>query len=128
MKSLRRYSRLQSDRRANPGGRGKPVQSVVMATVLALLFAGMLSAADLSGTVTYKTSGMSRPEALPSALVSIYDTATQRKTVTRTNGVGAYLFRNLPGGSYIVVIEKDGRRVYQGKVVIPTNRPFDIAL
>ena len=128
MKSSKRYFRLQSDRCATPGSSGELVKTVVLATVLAVLFAGMASASDLSGTVTYKTSRMTRPEALPAALVSVYNTATQNKTVTRTNSLGAYLLRNLPGGTYLIVIEKDGRRVYQGKVVIPTNRPFDIAL
>ena len=128
MKSLKRYLRVQNDRCAPSGGAGELVKTIVLATVLIVVFAGVLSAADFGGTVTYKTSGMARPEVLPSALVSVYHTATQRKTVTRTNNVGSYLFRNLPSGTYIIVIEKDGRRVYQGKVEIPTNRPVDIAL
>jgi hypothetical protein len=128
MKNSKRYFRQRSDRCVTTGSPGKLATTIVMATVLTVVFAGMSAAADLSGTVTYKTAGMARPEGLPSALVSVYETATQRKTVTRTNNLGAYLFRNLPGGSYLIVIEKDGRRVYQGKVVIPTNRPFDIAL
>ena len=96
--------------------------------VLAILTASA-SAASLGGTVTYKTSGMSRPDALTSALVSAYHTATGRKAVTRTNNLGMYFFKDLPGGLYIILIEKDGRRVYQGKVEAreQANR-FDVPL
>lgn len=98
------------------------------AALLAML-ATPAAAADLSGTVTYKVPGMTRSDPLPSALVSAYNPAISRKTVTRTNNVGVYLFKTLPDGLYVIFVERDGRRLYQGKVEVrePTTR-FDIGL
>lgn len=87
------------------------------------VLAATAQAESLEGTVTYGTSGV------PSAVVSVYETATGRNSVTRTNSVGAYLFRNLPGGRYVVLVEKDGRRIYQGKVDVRGQATrFDIRL
>jgi hypothetical protein len=87
------------------------------------------AAADLGGTVTYKVPSMTRPAPLLAVLVSAYNPATARKTVTRTNDVGVYLFKGLPGGLYVIFVERDGRRLYQGKVEVrePATR-FDIGL
>lgn len=90
---------------------------------LTAILAATAQAASLGGTVTYRTSGV------PSAVVSVYQTGTGRKAVTLTNSLGAYLFNNLPGGSYIVLVEKDGRRIYQGRVEVPKQATrFDIRL
>jgi hypothetical protein len=90
---------------------------------LAAILATTAQAESLGGTVTYGTTGV------PSAVVSAYETTTGRKAVTRTNSVGAYLFRNLPSGKYVVLVEKDGRRIYQGKVDVKEQATkFDIRL
>ena len=87
------------------------------------ILAATAQAAGLAGTVTYGKSGV------PSAVVSVYQSGTGRRAVTLTNSLGAYLFNNLPSGSYIVLVEKDGRRIYQGRVEVPTQSVrFDIRL
>jgi hypothetical protein len=93
------------------------------------LSAAQAAAANLDGTITYGARGTARPDALVSALVSVYNPATRQKTVTRTNDLGRYLYKSLPGGVYVILVEKDGRRVYQGKVEVrePQTR-FDIQL
>ena len=90
---------------------------------LTAILVATAQAASLGGTVSYRTSGV------PSAVVSVYHTGTGRKAVTLTNSRGAYLFNNLPGGRYVVLVEKDGRRIYQGKVDVPEQAiRFDIRL
>jgi hypothetical protein len=98
----------------------------------AALVAGLTisaAAASLTGTVTYKAQGTTKSDALPSVLVSVYNPATHRKTVTRTNNLGVYLFNDLPSGLYVLLVEKDGKRIYQGKIEVrdPATR-FDIRL
>jgi len=85
------------------------------------------AAADLDGGVSYKAAGTTRP--LVAAVVSVFNAVTQRKTITKTNDAGRYLFKALGSGSYLILVEKDGRRVYQGKVEVrePQTR-FDIQL
>jgi len=102
---------------------------VVFALAFAAMFAVTAAAADLNGTITYKTLKMAQPGPLSEALVSVYHIGTKSKTVTRTSSTGKYLFKNLPNGSYVILVEKDGQRVYQGKVdVSQGNRQFDIKL
>ncbi len=87
------------------------------------------AAASLTGTVSYKTQGMTKPDTLPAVLVSVYNPTTHRKTVTRTNDLGVYLFNGLPSGLYVLFVEKDGKRIYQGKVEVrDTGTRFDIRL
>jgi hypothetical protein len=101
---------------------------MIAAIALGTLLTPLATAADLSGFVTYKASG-SQPVALPSALVSVYQTSTGRKVVTRTNSEGMFVFKNLSAGMYVILVEKDGRRVYQGKVEIrDQDTRFDIGL
>jgi Carboxypeptidase regulatory-like domain len=91
--------------------------------VLTAILAATAQAASLAGTVTYGTGGV------PSAVVNVYHTGTGRKAVTLTNSRGAYSFNNIPGGKYIVLVEKDGRRIYQGRVDVPEQATrFDIRL
>jgi hypothetical protein len=93
------------------------------------LSAAQAAAANLDGTITYGARGTTRPDPLVSALVSVYSPSTRQKMVTRTNDLGRYLYKSLPGGVYVILVEKDGRRVYQGKVEVrePETR-FDIQL
>jgi hypothetical protein len=112
-----------------PRASAQLVKAIVLGTVLAVMFAGTVAAADLIGTVTTKTPKMTKPEALASASVSVEHTVTRRKTVTRTSSAGAYLFKNLPSGLYVILVEKDGRRMYQGKVEVSAKeKRFDIGL
>jgi hypothetical protein len=94
-----------------------------------LALSAQAAAANLDGTITYGPRGTTRPDPLVSVLVSVYNPATRQKMVTRTNDLGRYLYKSLPGGVYVILVEKDGRRVYQGKVEVrePQTR-FDIQL
>jgi hypothetical protein len=98
-------------------------------TFVLALSAAQAAAANLDGTITYGARGTTRPGPLVSVLVSVYNPATRQKMVTRTNDLGRYLYKSLPGGVYVILVEKDGRRVYQGKVEVrePETR-FDIQL
>src|SRR5437899_2187713 len=92
--------------------------TIMLGTALVVTLAAPTAAANLGGTVTYKARGMTKPTVLPSVLVSVYHTVTGRKSVTRTNSAGAYLFQNLPSGAYVILVEKDGTRIYQGKIEV----------
>ena len=113
--------------RSTPSSR-RLAGAMIAAIALGTLLTPLATAADLSGFVTYKASG-SQPVALPSALVSVYQTSTGRKVVTRTNSEGMFVFKNLSAGMYVILVEKDGRRVYQGKVETrDQDTRFDIGL
>lgn len=100
-----------------------------VAVVLSSFFAATACAAQLDGTITYRTAGMSAPAPLTSALVSVYRSQSSSTAITRTNGAGAYRFNNLAAGQYVVFVEKDGRRIYQGRVTVSDqNQRFDIQL
>jgi hypothetical protein len=92
--------------------------------VAALACAAQADAATLSGAVTAN----GRP--IDSAVVSIYVAAPgARKFVTITNASGAYRFTNVLNGLHIVIVEKDGRRIYQGSTnVQATDARFDVKL
>ncbi len=93
------------------------------AIALAAWLALPSAAAGLEGKVTYRTS------AIPSAIVSVYQESSGRKAVTLSNSSGEYRFDNLPSGSYIVLVEKDGRRIYQGRTSVAGGLArFDIPL
>ena len=91
--------------------------------VVTAVLAAQAVAASLGGTVFYGTTGVS------SGLVSAYQIGTGRKAVTLTNSSGAYFFNSLPVGGYVVFVEKDGRKIYQGRVDVRQNSTrFDIRL
>jgi hypothetical protein len=99
------------------------------AIVLSSFFAATACAGQLDGTITYRTAAMNAPAPLGSALVSVYRSPSSSAAVTRTNNAGAYRFSNLAAGQYVIFVEKDGRRIYQGRVTITDqNRRFDIQL
>jgi len=90
---------------------------------VAVMLVPVTQAASLEGVVTYRSSGVS------AAQVSLYQIGADRKSVTVTNGAGAYALKNLPSGSYIIFVEKDGRRIYQGRVEVPERaNKFDVRL
>ena len=92
--------------------------------VATLASAAPAAAATLSGAVT------ANGRAVDSAVVSIYvDTQGDRKFVTITNASGAYRFTNVRNGVYIVIVEKDGRRIYQGPMNVQVEEArFDVKL
>jgi hypothetical protein len=93
---------------------------------LAAILATPAIGASLIGTVSYKTGGVAH--AVPEALVMVYHVTTRRKAVTRSNDSGYYAF-NVPKGDYVILVEKDGVRVYQGKVEVhDRGTRFDIKL
>ena len=82
------------------------------------------SAATLTGTV------FANGRAVDSAVVSIYVKAPgARKFVTITNTTGAYRFTNVLNGPHVLIVEKDGKRIYQGVTdVQQAEAKFDIKL
>src|ERR1019366_3352312 len=63
------------------------------------------SAGTIAGSVTDKT-----PAAIVGATVTLVDTSTNESRSTTTNDKGAYLFANVPPGTYTLTITKDGFR------------------
>ena len=82
------------------------------------------AAATLTGTV------FANGRAVDSAVVSIYVKAPgARKFVTITNAAGTYRFINVLNGPHILIVEKDGKRIYQGVTdVQQAEARFDIKL
>jgi hypothetical protein len=97
--------------------------------ILAAILSFPAAAATLGGTITYKNPGMIKELPLEQATVTVYNTKTQAKAVTVSSNRGAYELRKLAAGSYIVLVEKNGRRLYQGRAEIrePSSQ-FNIRL
>ena len=73
------------------------------------------AAAELSGHVT------ARGTALSGAVVTanlIGPKGAAGMTVTRTDARGSYIFRGLANGNYILLVDYNGRRLYQGRVTL----------
>jgi hypothetical protein len=96
---------------------------------LLVILATPVAAASLQGSIAYRASGTTKPVPLALGLVRVHNTATRQVTITKTNSLGGYLFKSLPSGLYVIVVEMSGRRIYQGKVQVrePAIR-FDIPL
>jgi hypothetical protein len=102
-------------------------RSISCLVAIALLLAAPLLAGELSGRVT----GGGRP--ISDAFVRLYQIDPSGGNwkgvfVTRTNQGGVYLLRGLPNAEYVILVEKDGRRLFQGKVRIFGSAQKDIAL
>jgi hypothetical protein len=66
---------------------------------------------------------------LEQATVTVYNAKTKAKAVTVSSDRGAYELRKLAAGSYIVLVEKNGRRLYQGRAEIrEPSTQFNIRL
>jgi hypothetical protein len=105
------------------------VRNILGFTLLMLMFVEVAVAGNLTGKVTSMSGVTAKPAPVGSVLVSVYQIETKRKTVTRTNNSGAYQFKNLAKGAYLIQVEKDGRQVYQGKVEVPDgDTTFDIKI
>lgn len=88
--------------------------------VLAIIVILPASAANVGGIISYRISGIGTERPLEEALVTVYNVKTQAKAVTRSNNRGEYLITSLSSGDYIILVEKDGRRLYQGRVEVQT--------
>lgn len=80
-----------------------------------LLTANLVTAADLSGLVTV------RGKPLAAAVVTanlIGEKGPAAVTITRAGPKGEYLLKGLRNGNYILLVDMNGRRVFQGKVAL----------
>jgi hypothetical protein len=80
-----------------------------------LLTATLVAAADLSGRVTF------RGAPLAGAVITANLLGTQGPasvTVTRTDAQGEYALRGLSNGEYILLVDMDGRRLFQSRIVL----------
>ncbi len=95
-----------------------------ISAVAALSLSAPVAAVTLSGAIT------AHGRAVESAVVSAYaDAVGARKVVTITNAAGAYRFGNLQKGVHIVIVEKDGRRIYQGSTNVQADpTQFNVGL
>ena len=94
---------------------------------LAMFLALPACAAHLGGRVTF------RQQPVPDAVVRVYQvntTSMKRGMVvaTHTGTDGVYEFRDLPHGQYIVIVEKYGKRLFQGKAFVQTDVEKNIDL
>jgi hypothetical protein len=90
--------------------------SRVLAFISGLLLTAILAAAaDLAGRVTL------RGAPLAGAVVTanlIGERGPASVTVARTGPRGEYALRGLRNGNYILLVDLNGRRIYQGRIVL----------
>lgn len=90
--------------------------SRILASISSLfLFVALAAGADLSGRITVKG------EALPRAVVTVNlvsKRAPRTVTITRSDARGQYAFHGLRNGEYVLLVDLNGRRVYQGEVAL----------
>jgi uncharacterized GH25 family protein len=73
------------------------------------------AAANLAGRVTF------RGKPLTGAVVTATLIENRRAgpvTVTRTDSHGQYVLRNLRNGTYALLVNLNGRRIYQGEIAL----------
>ncbi len=81
-----------------------------------LLFAALAAAADLSGRVT--VSGAPLAGAVVKANLIDSGRRPAAVSVTRTGPAGEYMLGGLRDGDYILLVDANGRRVYQGRLTL----------
>ena len=86
------------------------------ALISCLLLATALAAADLSGRVTVR--GAPLVGAVVTANLLIAQKSTASVVVTRTGARGEYALRGLRNGDYILLVDMNGRRIYQGRIAL----------
>ena len=93
-------------------------------------FASIVCAAPAATAATLTGTVFANGRAVDSAVVNIYVKAPgARKFVTITNVNGAYRFTNVLNGPHVLIVEKDGKRIYQGVTdVQQADAKFDIKL
>jgi Carboxypeptidase regulatory-like domain len=96
----------------------KPILITLLAVFLIMPCArGQSSAGAVSGTVRDQTGAV-----IPGAAVSIVNTATNVKVLTRANEAGFYLFPGVAPGSYVITVEFTGMQKYEGNVAVQVSQ------
>src|SRR3954465_11241731 len=85
------------------------------ALISGLLVTTVLAAADLSGRVTVRGAPLVTAGVTGNLIGEKGPTSV---VVTRTGTHGEYAFRALRNGTYILLVDMNGRRVYQGKIAL----------
>jgi ABC-type xylose transport system permease subunit len=80
-----------------------------------LLTAALAAAANLSGRVTVRGAPLAGA-VVTANLIGAHGPASV--TVTRTGTGGEYVLRGLRNGDYILLVDMNGRRIYQGRVTL----------
>src|SRR5882672_6760475 len=89
--------------------------SRALAFISGLLLTAMLAAADLSGRVTVRGAPLAGA-VVTANLIGGRGPATV--TVTRTGPRGEYALKGLRNGNYILLVDLNGRRIYQGRIAL----------
>jgi hypothetical protein len=84
-------------------------------------------AASLNGRIVYHN------QPIGDAVVTLYsfNPATMTRGAaygTRTNSNGVYTFPSVPNGDYILTVERNQQRIYQGRLRLDTAVRKDITL
>jgi len=82
------------------------------------LAATLANAADLAGRVTVHNTP------IPGALVTanlLGPRGAAAVSVVRTDSGGVYVFRGLRDGEYILLVDLNGRRIYQGRITLTNS-------
>jgi hypothetical protein len=95
--------------------------------VIAILIAVPCFGGSLSGKVAYRNAPV------VDASVTLYAVNEAKMTrgatyVTRTGQAGTYNFPSIPNGDYVLIVEKNRQRVYQGKLQVANAAHKDIDL
>ena len=104
---------------------GIVVALLTVALPLAGLVASAQATAQFSGTLV-DTVG----RVLPDTPMTIANTQTQQKHVTRSDGNGHFAFTGLTGGDYVLSVERMGFATMQGRVALAAGQSLmqDVAL
>ena len=84
-----------------------------------LLTATLAAAADLSGRVTFRGAPLAGA-VVTADLIGAHGASSV--TITRTDSQGRYVLRKLPKGEYVLLVDIEGRRVFQGRVALGDSR------
>jgi hypothetical protein len=80
-----------------------------------LLACAIATAANLAGRVTFRGKPLSGA-VVTASLVG--GGGSGSVTVTRTDSRGQYALRNLRNGTYALLVDLNGRRIYQGEIAL----------
>jgi hypothetical protein len=88
---------------------------VLVFTSCLLLTAILARATDLSGKVTVKGAPLAGAVVTANLIGASGPAAV---SVTRTGSQGEYALRGLKAGNYILLVDMNARRIYQGKIAL----------
>jgi hypothetical protein len=92
--------------------------SRAMVFISTLLFTALLaSAADLSGRLTFRGAPLTGA-VVTANLIGKQGQGPAAVSVTRTGPGGEYALQGLRNGNYILLVDLNGRRIYQGRIVL----------